>query len=119
IGSERFGTRYRGYDPESRSFDHGEPLPIDLAQNARGYGLDVIEIAPGPKAVEELKAAVRTAKAATGPTLIHVSSDPLIGAPDGEGWWDVPVAEQSTHQPTQRARAEYQSERARQRPLLG
>ena len=51
--------------------------------------------------------------------MIHINSDPLVYAPDGEGWWDVPVAEVSTLDSTRRAREEYVEQRARQRPLLG
>jgi 3D-(3,5/4)-trihydroxycyclohexane-1,2-dione acylhydrolase (decyclizing) len=87
--------------------------------NARSYGVDVIEIQPGPAALDELGSAIRTAKAAEGPTVIHIDSDPLIYGPDGEGWWDVPVAEVSTLPSTQAARAEYEKQRAAQRPLLG
>jgi len=42
-----------------------------------------------------------------------------VYAPDGEGWWDVPVAEVSTLDSTRRAREEYLEQRARRRPLLG
>ena len=39
-------------------------------------------------------------------------------APDGEGWWDVPVAEVSELDSTRTARADYEQQRRRQRPLL-
>ena len=49
VGSQRFGTSYRYLDPQKRSFDTGAYLPVDLAANARSYGIDVtVEIAPGP-----------------------------------------------------------------------
>lgn len=119
VGSERFGTKYRRYDAETRSFQHGDVLPVDLAMNARSYGVDVIEVAPGPAVVEELRAAVRAAKAAAHTTLIHVESDPTVYAPDGEGWWDVPVAEVATTASAREARAAYEQQRTAQRPLLG
>ncbi|MCT1476886.1 3D-(3,5/4)-trihydroxycyclohexane-1,2-dione acylhydrolase (decyclizing) [Microbacterium sp. p3-SID336] len=119
VGSERFGTKYRRYDAETRSFQHGDVLPVDLAMNARSYGVDVIEVAPGPAVVEELRAAVRAAKAAAHTTLIHVESDPTAYAPDGEGWWDVPVAEVATTASAREARAAYEQQRTVQRPLLG
>jgi 3D-(3,5/4)-trihydroxycyclohexane-1,2-dione acylhydrolase (decyclizing) len=105
IGSERYGTRY--------------PAGPDLAANARSYGLDVVEIRPGKAAIEQLAAAVKAAKASTASTLIHIDSDPLRYAPDGEGWWDVPVAQASELGGTRQARAEYIEQRERQRPLLG
>jgi len=118
VGSERFGTKYRYLD-ETESFENGEPLPVDLAANARSYGVDVIEVQPGPDSIEDLKAAMRQAKANDHTTLVHVNSDPLVYAPDGHGWWDVPVAQTSTLESTRNARAEYEQQVASQRPLLG
>ena len=119
VGSERFGTLYREYDGEARNFQGEKILPVDLAMNARSYGLDVIEIEPGASAIDDLKAAVAQAKASEKSTFIHINSDPLIYAPDGAGWWDVPVPEVSTLGSTQRAREEYLEQRAAQRPLHG
>jgi len=118
VGSERYGTKYRYLD-ETGSFEGDDVLPVDLAANARSYGVDVIEVQPGPNAIEDLKAAVRQAKANDHTTLVHVHSDPLVYAPDGDGWWDVPVAQTSTLPSTQQARAEYEQQVAAQRPLLG
>ena len=119
VGSERFGTLYRRLDPETLDFEGGEVLPVDLAMNARSYGVDVIEVEPGPLAVADLSAAVTAAKASSTTTLIHVNSDPVVYAPDGEGWWDVPVAQVSTLPSTQAARDDYLRQQAAQRPLLG
>ena len=79
----------------------------------------VIDIAPGPDSVAELTAAVRAAKAATGPTVIQIHNDPYVYAPEGDGWWDVPVAEVSTIDSTTTARADYLDQQKAQRPLLG
>ena len=119
VGSDRFGTWYREYDPQARNFQGEQTLPIDLAANARSYGLDVIEIEPGAGAIDALSAAVAEAKASATSTFIHINSDPLIYAPDGDGWWDVPVPEVSTLASTQQARTEYLAHQAHQRPLLG
>lgn len=119
VGSERFGTWYRELDPVARNFQGDAILPVDLAANARSYGIDVIEIEPEPHAIDRLSEAIATAKASDRSTLIHIHSDPLIYAPDGAGWWDVPVPEVSTLASTQRARDEYLEQRAAQRPLLG
>jgi len=96
-----------------------EPLPVDLAANARSYGVRVIDIPSGIDAPARLADAVRLAKSSEGPTLIQVQSDPLVYGPDGEGWWDVPVAATSTLASTTAARAEYLQKRQSQRPLLG
>jgi 3D-(3,5/4)-trihydroxycyclohexane-1,2-dione acylhydrolase (decyclizing) len=120
VGAQRFGTRYRYLDPATRNFESGELLTVvDLAANARSYGVDVIEIPPGGDAAARLTAAVTAAKASGAATLIHVHADPFAPAPDGEGWWDVPVAEVSELDSTRQARAEYVEQRKKQRPLLG
>jgi 3D-(3,5/4)-trihydroxycyclohexane-1,2-dione acylhydrolase (decyclizing) len=119
VGSERFGTKYRAYDPQARNFQGEDVLPVDLAMNARSYGIDVIEVEATENAVDDLRTAVAAAKASDRSTFIHINSDPQIYAPDGAGWWDVPVAEISTIASTQRARAEYEEQQGAQRPLLG
>ncbi|WGD36552.1 3D-(3,5/4)-trihydroxycyclohexane-1,2-dione acylhydrolase (decyclizing) [Lysinibacter sp. HNR] len=121
VGSQRFGTKYRYLEStvEAHSFDGERILPVDLAANARGYGLDVIEVEPAEDAIEQLRAAVARAKESTGSTLIHINSDPLIFAPDGEGWWDVPVAEVSAMESTRDAREAYRAHRGEQKPFLG
>ncbi|MDP9735656.1 3D-(3,5/4)-trihydroxycyclohexane-1,2-dione acylhydrolase (decyclizing) [Curtobacterium sp. 260] len=118
VGSERYGTEYR-YRDDTGSFENDEVLPVDLAANARSYGVDVIEVRPGPDVIADLTAAVRQAKANDHTTLVHVHADPLAPAPEGDGWWDVPVAEISTLPSTRQARAEYEQQVASQRPLLG
>ena len=43
LGSQRFGTRYRYRDDATGRLD-GDPLPVDLAANARSLGAHVIEV---------------------------------------------------------------------------
>lgn len=119
LGSERFGTTYRYLDPAAPTLHGDAVLPVDLAANARSYGLDVIDIEPGPDAIEQLGRAIATAKASGAATVIHIRSDPLRYAPDGEGWWDVPVAQVSGIDGPRAARAEYERQRTRQKPLIG
>ena len=120
VGAERFGTRYRYLDRGTLNFESGELLTaVDLAANARSYGVHVIDVAPGADAIEQLTAAIKTAKANETATLIHIRSDPFLYGPDGEGWWDVPIAETSEMPITGEAYARYLNERRRQRPLLG
>ena len=119
VGSERFGTWYREYDNDAKNFQGEQILPVDLAMNARSYGIDVIEVEETANAISDLEAAIATAKASDRSTLIHINSDPLLYAPDGAGWWDVPVPQVSTLDSTQQARAEYVEKQAAQKPLLG
>ncbi|MBP2436355.1 TPP-dependent trihydroxycyclohexane-1,2-dione (THcHDO) dehydratase [Microbacterium amylolyticum] len=119
VGSERFGTWYRRYDETERHFQSEEVLPVDLAANARSYGIHTVEVQPGPNAIVDLQRAMAEAKASDESTVIHINSDPLIYAPDGAGWWDVPVAEESSLDPTRTARADYLEQLKAKRPLLG
>ena len=43
----------------------------------------------------------------------------MIPAPDGETWWDVPVAEVSALEDTRRAREAYEKAKTAQRPFVG
>lgn len=119
VGSQRYGTRYRFRDDAANAFDDGPALPVDLAANAASLGVDVIRVEPSANAITDLTAAVARAKAASGPTLIHINSDPLLFSPDGEGWWDVPVAEASELDSTRTAREAYDEQKTRQRPYVG
>nr|WP_253662806.1 3D-(3,5/4)-trihydroxycyclohexane-1,2-dione acylhydrolase (decyclizing) [Williamsia maris] len=112
LGSQRFGTDYRYRGGDGRL--DGSVLPIDLAANAASLGADVIRATTAA----EFADAIKVAKAATTTTVIHVETDPLIGAPDSESWWDVPVSETSTLDSTQQAYATYQQWKAVQRPYL-
>jgi 3D-(3,5/4)-trihydroxycyclohexane-1,2-dione acylhydrolase (decyclizing) len=112
LGSQRFGTMYR-YRSASGRLD-GDRLPVDLAANAASLGVDVIRAG----SAADLADAIRTAKAATTSTVIHIETDPLIGAPDSAAWWDVPVSETSTLESTQRARSTYDEHKSTQRPFL-
>ena len=62
------------------------------------------------KVIADLKAAIAEAKASSKATLIHITSDPLLYSPNGEGWWDVPIAKVSTLKSTQDALAKYEKD---------
>ena len=114
VGAQRFGTRYRYRDESGRL--EGETLPVDLAANAASLGARAIRV----EGIGELRAALAEAKAEAypGPVVIHVETDPLVPAPDGGGWWDVPVAERSDLDSVQAAMADYQEGKRRQRAYL-
>jgi 3D-(3,5/4)-trihydroxycyclohexane-1,2-dione acylhydrolase (decyclizing) len=113
VGSQRFGTAYRYRNPKSGRLD-GEVLPVDLAANAESLGVQV----RGARDVKQLREALIEARAADGPFLVHIETDPLIPAPDSEAWWDVPVAEVSELESTHQARAAYLEGKSAQRPYL-
>lgn len=112
LGSQRFGTDYR-YRGEQGRLD-GEILPVDLAANAASLGVEVVRVENG----SEFTDAVKTAKASQTSTVIHVETDPLVGAPDSESWWDVPVSATSTLESTRSAYATYEKWKKIQRPFL-
>jgi 3D-(3,5/4)-trihydroxycyclohexane-1,2-dione acylhydrolase (decyclizing) len=113
LGSQRFGTRYRYRNPETGRLD-GDKLPVDLAANAASLGVEVIKTTTAGEFAE----AVKAAKAVDHSLVIYVETDPLIGAPDSESWWDVPVSETSTLESTQQARKTYDEYKATQKLFL-
>jgi 3D-(3,5/4)-trihydroxycyclohexane-1,2-dione acylhydrolase (decyclizing) len=119
VGSERYGTKYRYRDIKGNNFETGEVLPVDLATNAESLGMNVIRIKESPSAVADLSAAVKAAKAHPKATLIHINNDPLLYAPDGEGWWDVPITSVSTLASTKAAYAGYIEAIKRQKKYFG
>ncbi|NLE97199.1 MAG: 3D-(3,5/4)-trihydroxycyclohexane-1,2-dione acylhydrolase (decyclizing) [Propionibacterium sp.] len=100
-GSQRFGTKFRMRDAHGAVTD--EPVPVDLAANARSWGVDVIEVGTIAEFREAYAAAVQSDKA----TLIHIETDLTGPNPPGTSWWDVPVAPVSRLDSTRRAHAEY------------
>ena len=113
VGSQRFGTRYRFRNPQTGALD-GEHLPVDFAANAASLGADVLAV----DGIAGLEAALQEAQASERTTVIVVETDPLVGAPDSQAWWDVPIAEVSELESTRAARAAYVGFKARQRAPL-
>jgi 3D-(3,5/4)-trihydroxycyclohexane-1,2-dione acylhydrolase (decyclizing) len=101
VGSQRFGTRFA--------------LPGDLALNAAGLGARVLQA----RTIDDFETALRDAAASDVTTVVHVETDPLVGAPSSEAWWDVPVAEVSELETTQAARAAYEQDKRSQQLYLG
>jgi 3D-(3,5/4)-trihydroxycyclohexane-1,2-dione acylhydrolase (decyclizing) len=119
IGSQRYGTKYRFRDGSANNHEMGDVLPIDLATNAESLGMHVIRIQETPNAIADLSAAMKVAKAHPTATLIHINSDPLLYAPGGEAWWEVPIPEISTLESTQKAHKDYVESRKAQKKYLG
>jgi 3D-(3,5/4)-trihydroxycyclohexane-1,2-dione acylhydrolase (decyclizing) len=112
VGVQRFGTAHRYRGPGGRL--DGDVVPVDLAANAASLGADVLRAGT----VEELRAALVTARAARRTTVVHIEVDPTLDAPASESWWDVPVAEVSTVDSTAAARAAYEKARLARRRYL-
>jgi 3D-(3,5/4)-trihydroxycyclohexane-1,2-dione acylhydrolase (decyclizing) len=114
VGVDRFGTWYRYRDPRTGAFD-GDRLPVDLAANAASLGAEVLMAST----IDELRAALAKARQSTRTTVVHVETDPFVGAPSSQAWWDVPVAEVAETDGTAQARAAYEAAKRNQRRYLG
>jgi 3D-(3,5/4)-trihydroxycyclohexane-1,2-dione acylhydrolase (decyclizing) len=112
VGSDGFGTRYRFRDGSGALA--GDVLPVDLAANAASLGVHAVRT----RTVEELREALVAARAAPHTTVVVIETDPSAGVGGYESWWDVPVAEVSTLEAVQAARAAYDDARTAVRPHL-
>ncbi|MDO5035067.1 MAG: 3D-(3,5/4)-trihydroxycyclohexane-1,2-dione acylhydrolase (decyclizing) [Actinomycetaceae bacterium] len=108
-GSQRFGTRYRAGGGKHNV--DGPVLDVDLAANARSWGIDVIEV----HGIEEFKEAYRKAEKAERTTMIHIETDLYGPNPPSSSWWDVPVSQESRIESTQKAYQDYLRDREPQR----
>jgi 3D-(3,5/4)-trihydroxycyclohexane-1,2-dione acylhydrolase (decyclizing) len=110
-GNGRFGTQFRFREADGRD---GERLPVDLAANAATLGAKVLT----PRTIGELADALKEAREADGPVVVHVETDPAEYVTIGGAWWDVAVAEVSTSESVQKARADYDASKRDQRRYL-
>jgi len=92
LGSDDFGTRYP---------------PLDLAGNAESLGARVLRC----RSVDDVRKALRDARAVDRTVVIAVEVDGSVGVPSYESWWDVPVAEVSTVDAVAAARRRYEAAR--------
>jgi 3D-(3,5/4)-trihydroxycyclohexane-1,2-dione acylhydrolase (decyclizing) len=113
LGQGGFGTSYRLRSKESGQLD-GDPLTVDYVANARSLGAHALQAAT----LAELKDALRTAKTLDRTTVIVVETDPSVGVPGYESWWDVAVAEVSEMDSVREARARYEEARKKERHHL-
>jgi 3D-(3,5/4)-trihydroxycyclohexane-1,2-dione acylhydrolase (decyclizing) len=97
LGSGGFGTR--------------SDLPVDFAANAASLGADALRV----RTIPELRSALGAAKASPRTTVIVIETDPSVGVPGYESWWEVVPAEVSEQEGVRAARAAWARERQRQR----
>jgi 3D-(3,5/4)-trihydroxycyclohexane-1,2-dione acylhydrolase (decyclizing) len=110
LGLGGFGTSYRVRSEASGQLD-GDRLNVDFVANARSLGAHALKA----NTVAELKKALEEAKTADRTTVIVVETDPTVGVPGYESWWDVAVAEVSEMDSVRQARASYEEARKRER----
>jgi 3D-(3,5/4)-trihydroxycyclohexane-1,2-dione acylhydrolase (decyclizing) len=112
VGSDGFGTKYR-YRTGSGHLDGGV-LPVDYAANAASLGAHVIRA----NNRDELASAVQEAQKSDVTVCIVVETDRRQRVSGYESWWDVAVAEVSENPHVQKAREEYEEEKAKERAFL-
>ena len=103
VGAQRFGTQYRRRNEATGRLD-GDVLDLDFVANARSLGATAWRAS----SIEELRRQLGQARQVPGPVVIAIETDPSVGAPDSESWWDVPVAEVAHLESTVQARKAYE-----------
>ena len=68
--------------------------------------------------IDAFESALREAAASSRVTVVEIQTDPLVGAPDSEAWWDVPVAEVAGLDSTRAARETYDENKRTQRQYV-
>ncbi|MBX3744660.1 MAG: 3D-(3,5/4)-trihydroxycyclohexane-1,2-dione acylhydrolase (decyclizing) [Verrucomicrobiae bacterium] len=118
LGQQGFGTRYAfprdGQLPGDEAGPDLEPLPVNLALNARSLGAHVIECAT----YDDFTAALLEARRQPRTTVIAIRNDRYAGVGGYESWWDVPPAEVSESESVRQARAVWESQRPKERLFL-
>ena len=113
LGMGGFGTSYRERSSTSGQLD-GQLLQVDYAASVRSLGAHAIKAG----SLKELKAALEEAKKMDRITVIVVETQPGVGVPGYDSWWDVAVAEVSKIEEVQKARAQYVEARKKERHHL-
>ena len=112
LGTQGFGTRYR-HRGAGGQLD-GEPLHVDFAANAQSLGAHAVRTSN----LGEFRQALEEAKSSDRVTVVVVETDPTVGVPGYESWWNVPVAEVSEVAGVREAREHYEKARASTRCYL-
>ena len=113
LGMGGFGTSYRERSGASGQLD-GELMKVDYAASVRSLGAHAITAG----SIQELKAALEEAKKSDRLTVIVIETQPGVGVPGYDSWWDVAVAEVSQIEDVRKARAHYVEARKLERHHL-
>jgi 3D-(3,5/4)-trihydroxycyclohexane-1,2-dione acylhydrolase (decyclizing) len=113
VGVSDFGNELRFRDRKSDQLT-GDYIPVDFVKHAESMGAHAIFA----QTAKEVTAAVQKARETAGVTVIVVPVDPEKRMPGMGTWWDVPVAEVSADEKTQRTRERYEEATASQRPVF-
>ena len=113
LGMGGFGTSYRERSATSGQLD-GDVLQVDYVASARSLGARALKA----NSLAELKLALEEAKRSDRVTVIVVETQPGVGVPGYDSWWDVSVAEVSKIEAVRQARAQYVEARKQERHHL-
>lgn len=86
--------------------EHVNKSNIDFAAHAASMGAAAVHVA----SITELEAALERAKAAAGPFVVVIDTDPYPSSEPGGHWWDVAVPEVSSREEVAEARAAYEAQ---------
>ena len=114
LGMGGFGTSYRERSGKSGQLD-GSLLEVDYAASVRSLGAHTIKAG----SLKELKTALEEAKKTDRITVIVVETQPGVGVPGYESWWDVAVAEVSKTEEVRKARAQVRGSAQEGTPPFG
>lgn len=81
----------------------GENSQIDFVAHAASMGATAVKAGN----IAELEAALLQAKAASGPFVVVIDTDPYPSTPDGGHWWDVAIPQVSPRAEVNAAHADY------------
>jgi 3D-(3,5/4)-trihydroxycyclohexane-1,2-dione acylhydrolase (decyclizing) len=109
-GTPSFGNELRFRNPNSGKLN-GAYVPIDFVRTAEGLGATAFSA----ENVDEFRQVLDKAKREPRTTLVYIRTDPEARVPNYEGWWDVPIAEVSSEESVNEARAQYEEDIKRQR----
>ncbi len=84
---------------------HENPSNIDFAAHAASMGAAAIHVST----IAELEEALKRARAATGPFVVVIDTDPYPSTPHGGTWWEVAVPEVSERPEVVEKRAAYEA----------
>jgi 3D-(3,5/4)-trihydroxycyclohexane-1,2-dione acylhydrolase (decyclizing) len=110
LGMSGFGTSYRERSTSSKQLD-GALLQVDYVASVRSLGAHAIRA----NSLKDLRIALEEAKKMDRISVIVVETQPGVGVPGYESWWDVAVPEVSQMEAVRKVRADYVEARKRER----
>ncbi|MDE2397364.1 MAG: 3D-(3,5/4)-trihydroxycyclohexane-1,2-dione acylhydrolase (decyclizing) [Burkholderiales bacterium] len=88
------------------------PPAIDFAAHAASLGAGAVHV----KDIAELKAAMKSARAATTTQVVVIDTTPWRTTDDGGAWWEVAIPEVSPREEVRSARRQYEGGKRGQQP---